>query len=520
MRNSMVAFVCRILVLVFAYVSRVVFIRVLDVACTGAYGLFDNILIIFSLNSLGIDTALAFMLYAPIAKNDRVKQRTLIRSFRRVHLMIGVIVTISFAVLYSLLPVFSAESAALPNIGLIFWLFAGNVIFGYVQSHHQIILLADQQNYINDLYESGQLILQYVIQIVVLLTTKSFLLYSLVLFVLVIPKNLISAAHTKKRYPYLKQRVKGSLEQEEKKLLRKNIWAILIRRSGVQLQMFTDTLLLSGYFGLLSMARYANYSLIFTSVRQLMEKIVNGIMGSVGNLGVTTDRDKVEDIFNASLMLTCVLFGVVSNAIFVVIGPFIEMSFGQLYVFPFDITLVLCINLYLKGVRTVTNVFRNSLGLFSQARYMGFIEAGVNVVFSLGAIALFGEIGIFIGTTLSMLTVPIWMEPWALYRDYFGKKLWHYFLRLGCYTLVIAVSWAVSSFACSFIPGPLPVQFILKGVVSIAVSGGLITLILFKTKEFKIVWSSLLSVFKKRGDSKAKQRRNEEDAFFSDRSDL
>lgn len=508
MRNSIVAFICRILVLIFAYVSRVVFIRVLDVECTGAYGLFDNILIIFSLNSLGIDTALAFMLYSPLAENERIKQQTLIQAFRRVHLMIGVIVTLSFVALYFLLPVFSAESAAIPNIGLIFWLFAGNVIFGYIQSHKQIILLADQQNYINDLYESGQLILQYVVQIVVLLTTKSFLLYSLVIFILIIPKNLISAAHTTKRYPYLKQRVQASLEQNEKRILRKNIWAILIRRSGIQLQMFTDTLLLSGYFGLLSMARYANYSLIITSVRQLMEKIVNGIMGSVGNLGVTTDRDKVEDIFNASLMLTCVLYGIVSIALFVVIGPFIEMSFGQVYVFPVDITLVLCINLYFKGVRTVTNVFRNSLGLFSQARYMGFIEAAVNVVYSIAAIALFDEIGIFIGTTLSMLTVPIWMEPWALYRDYFGKKLWNYFLRLGGYTLVIAVCWTASSVACSYIGGPLPVQFILKGIVSVVISGGLSTLFLRPTKEFKIIWSSLLSVIKKRADSKTKLKEN------------
>ena len=218
MRNSIVAFICRILVLIFAYVSRVVFIRVLDVECTGAYGLFDNILIIFSLNSLGIDTALAFMLYSPLAENERIKQQTLIQAFRRVHLMIGVIVTLSFVALYFLLPVFSAESAAIPNIGLIFWLFAGNVIFGYIQSHKQIILLADQQNYINDLYESGQLILQYVVQIVVLLTTKSFLLYSLVIFILIIPKNLISAAHTTKRYPYLKQRVQASLEQNEKRI--------------------------------------------------------------------------------------------------------------------------------------------------------------------------------------------------------------------------------------------------------------------------------------------------------------
>lgn len=498
MRNSVVAFICKILVLLVAYVSRIVFIHVLDVKCTGAYGLFNNILIVFSLGSLGIDTALAFMLYAPLAENDTKKQQALIQAFRRVHLMIGALVTLASAVIFFLLPIISEESASIPDIGIIYWLFAGNMIMGYVESHKQIIFLADQQNYINDLYESGQLILQYIVQIVVLLTTKSFLLYSLVFFLAIIPKNLISAAHANKRYPYLKERVHTPLKPDEKILLRKNVWAILIRKAGVQLQQFTDTLLLSGYFGLLSMARYANYSLIISSVSLLVEKIVSGIMGSVGNLGVTTEKDKVEEVFNAALMLTCILFGIVSIALFVCIGPFIEMSFGQVYVFSFDITLVLCINLYIKGIRIVANVFRNSLGLFRQARYMGFLEAGVNLVVSLAMIALFGEVGTFIGTTLSMLIVPIWMEPWALYRDFFKKNLLIYFARLGMYSLGIAVGWALSSLLCGFIGGPLLLQFILKGLASVTVSAGIFILFFHSTKEFKTIWSALLSVLKKR----------------------
>lgn len=508
MRNSVVAFICKILVLLVAYASRVVFIHVLDVECTGAYGLFNNVLIVFSLGSLGIDTALAFMLYAPLAENDTIKQKALIQAFRRVHLMIGVLVTLASVVIFFLLPIISEEAASIPDIGIIYWLFAGNMILGYVESHKQIIFLADQQNYINDLYESGQLILQYILQIVVLLTTKSFLLYSLVFFLAIIPKNLISAAHAKKRYPYLKERVYTSPGSDEKILLRKNIWAILIRKSGIQLQQFTDTLLLSGYFGLLSMARYANYSLIISSVRLLVEKVVNGIMGSVGNLGVTTERDKVEEVFNAALMMTCLLFGIVSIALFVCIGPFIEMSFGQVYVFPVDITLVLCINLYIKGIRCVANVFRNSLGLFRQARYMGFIEAGVNVVYSLAGIALFGEIGTFIGTTLSMLTVPVWMEPWALYRDYFGKKLWWYFLRFGGYSLVIAMCWVASTLVCGLIGGPLLLQMLLRGVASVAISAGIIILFLHSTKEFKTLRSSLLTVLKRKAKAGAKQEKD------------
>ena len=504
MRNSMVAFLCKILVLLFAYASRVVFIRVLDIESTGASGLFNSVLIVFSLNSLGIDTALAFMLYAPIVEKDIKRQQSLIQAFRRVHLMIGAIVVLAFIILYFALPYMSKEAAAIPDIGLIYWLFAGNVILGYVQTHKQIMFLADQQNYINDLYESGQMILQYLIQIVLLLTTHSFLLYSLAFFVMIIPKNLISAAHASRRYPHLKERAHEPLDPNEKRILQKNIWALLVRRSGVQLILFTDTLLLSSTFGLISMARYANYNLIITSVRQLVEKLVSGIMGSVGNLGVTTERDKVEDVFNAALMLTCIFFGIVCIAMFVVIGPFIEMSFGSEYVFPFNITLVLCINLYLQGVRTVTNVFRNSLGLFRQARYMGFIEAIVNLPFSLGSIALFGEVGIFIGTTLSLLTVPIWMEPWALYRDYFEKKLWKYFLRLGGYSLAIAVCWVVSSFVCSFIGGPLLIQMILKGAASVATATGLIILFFHSTKEFKTIRSAFFSVLKKKGKTAKK----------------
>jgi len=497
MRNSIVAFVCKALVLLFAYASRVVFVRVLDVDSAGAYGLLNNILIIFSLNSLGIDSAMVFMLYAPVAVRDLEKQKRLMRLYRSVHLAVGGAVTAAALLLWFLLPLISPEALRLPDFPLVYWLFAGNVIAGYFQSHKPMIFLADQRNYFNEAFEAGQLILQYVLQIVLLITTRSFVLYTLVFFALLPVKNAAATRFAHRKYPYLKEKARGAPPKEEKRLLGRNLWAILVQRSGVQLIGFTNTVILSGYYGIGTMAKYANYTLILTAVRQLFEKLVNGVMGSVGNLGATAKGESVEEVYRAALLLTCALYGTASVCLFEVIGLFVRLSFGPDYVYGTAITLVMCLNFYLNGIRTVTNTFRNSLGLFWNARFFGLLEALGNLLFSLGAMAVLGEVGVFIGTTLSMLAVPIWMEPRVLYQGAFRRPLSAYFRRAGLYFLAVLASGAAAHFLCGSIGGPLLLRLLLRGAVSAAVSAGLLLLMFRSTKEFKTLRASLASVLRK-----------------------
>ncbi len=497
MRNSIVALLCKVLVLLLSYVARMILVRTLDVACVGANGLLSSILIPFSLGSLGIDSALVFLLYAPVAAGDLGKQRTLMRACRRIHLAAAAAIAVIAAVLYVLMPIISPEAAGIPAFPLVYWLFAGNIIAGYLCSHKQMLFLADQRDFINELFEFGQTFLQYSIQILVLILTKSFVLYTLVFFVLILVRNLTAAAYANRRYPQLKEKAEAALPPEEKHTLGRNLFALLIRNAGWEVISVTDTLLLSAYYGIVSMARYANYTLILKGVTALFNRLINGIMGSVGNLGATSDKTSVENVYNASLMISFSLCGMIAICLFECIDLLIRLSFGAEYVCSAAIVLVLCVNFYLKGIRVVTNLFRTSLGLFWNARFLSLIEAGFNLVFSLGAMAVFHEPGIFIGTTLSMLAVPVWMEPRVLYREYFGKSLSVYFLRAGAYTLMAAVCGIFAHLLCGLIGGPVLLRLVLRAIVSIVVSAGIMILAFHKTKEYKLLCSAFLSVLHK-----------------------
>ena len=62
-------------------------------------------------------------------------------------------------------------------------------------------------------------------------------------------------------------------------------------------------------------------------------------------------------------------------------------------------------------------------------------------------IILIGINGIFLGTIISTLVAPLWVEPKILYKHYFKKSVWNYFKRY----LFDAVIMVVSAGICFFV---------------------------------------------------------------------
>ena len=498
MKNATFALIGKILVLLSAYASRVVFVHVLSQTLAGANGLLNSTIGVLSIISLGIDTALCYQLYKPVAENDYARQQILMRVYNKVHLLTGAVVAAISVIMFFMMGIISPASLEIPHFSIIYWLFAANVIMGYVFSHKPMIFIATQQNYINEIFESVQLIVQYAVQIVVLLLTKSFVLFTLVYFISIFIKNISVSWYANKRFPYLKEANNTPLPPEDKKEITKNLWAILVQKFGVKLINYTDTIILSSFYGLESIAKFTTYHLVIDSVKQLLEKVVNSVTGSVGNLSVMTDKKAVETVYNAALFITAAMFGVISVCMFHVLDLFVELSFGANYVYQTGITLVLCINLYLNGIRAITTVFRNSLGLFWNDRYRSIIEAVANIIFSLGAIFLFKEIGIFLGTTLSMITVPLWIEPLVLYKRYFKKPLYVFFVKFFIYTVVIGAAGFASYMLCGLVGGTLIVRMILRLVISFVVTCGILVICFFRTKEFGFLIQSIKDVLGKK----------------------
>jgi hypothetical protein len=109
-------------------------------------------------------------------------------------------------------------------------------------------------------------------------------------------------------------------------------------------------------------------------------------------------------------------------------------------------------------------MFRETMGLFRQVRFLILITAGLNIVFSVILGIFFGVPGVLIATLLSKLVSQYWYEPRIIFK-YFNKPVKPFFLN-QIKQLVITLAAAVLSFViCSFLGNTL-LWIILRAVVS------------------------------------------------------
>lgn len=146
-----------------------------------------------------------------------------------------------------------------------------------------------------------------VLQIVIIVLTRNFILYLLVQFVLQFIPNIIVSCKADKEYPYLKE-CKELPEREEFFGILRNIGAMSFHKLGTVIVRNTDSLLMSSFVGLLSVGIYSNYKLVLSGINNLMDKFSNAFTGSLGNLGAIEDETRVYGIYQELDLLFFVIY--------------------------------------------------------------------------------------------------------------------------------------------------------------------------------------------------------------------
>ena len=495
-RNAAVGMTAKVLGILFGYITRIMFIRMLSGDYVGLNGLLSNVLGAFSLSMLGVDTALVYAMYEPVARGDTEKQRSLMALYSRVYLVFALVITGAGAALYPFLPLIVGQHEV-QGLGLIYALFLAGTVSSYVWGCKAMVFLVYQRNYINELINAGALFSQNLLQCVVLVLTRDYVLYLVLNIVCNLGRNLVASRLCDRQYPFLRESGAATLPSDERRSISRNIRAMLVHKSGMVVINSTDNLILTNMFSLMAVGRYANYYLIIGSVEQVLKRVIYGVTASVGNMGVTEDRAFVGHIFRVCVFTAFFLYAVASAALFTVLDSFITLSFGADYVLSGTLTLVLCLNLFLNGMRNATLVFRDSLGLFRRDRYKTVIEAAVNLGVSILLARWMGMVGVFVGTTVSVVLVSFWVEPLVLYREYLREPVGPYFLRYLLYLLSAAAVTGLSWLLCRAFPagvGGMLLRLVVSGFVSL---GGLL-LLWGRSPEFRTLWDSFFPLMREK----------------------
>ena len=192
------------------------------------------------------------------------------------------------------------------------------------------------------------------------------------------------------------------------------------------------------------------------------------------------------------------MFGLAAICLFEAIDPFVSMSFGSQYVFSRDITLILCLNFYLTGMRQASLVFRDSMGIFKYDRYKAVVEAVINLVVSLILGRVLGTAGIFLGTLVSTVSTSLWVEPYVLYKHRLQVSVKSYFLRYLLYAMVTFLTWWGEDLLCRQINGGLLLNCLLRLLLCLIITNLTYLIIYHRTREFRLLWQKALIIVKKR----------------------
>lgn len=474
-----------------SFICRTVFIQTLGKTYLGVNGLFGNIMSLLALAELGIGTTIIFHLYQPLAQNDRKKIGALMTLFKKAYRTIGLIIGAAGLVFTPFYHFFIDKDTSVPNLTLIYYLYLLNSVITYFYSYKQCIITADQKGYICTLYQYGFCIVQNVLQILVLIYTGNFILYFSLQILFSFFTNFFLAKKAGKMYPYLKKYEKEKLDKADQTEIFKNIKAMFMHRFGGVIVNGTDNLLISKFFGVVSVGIYSNYYMITTTLTGMTSQIFNGITASVGNLGALESGKKSYHIYLVTNFIGFWIFSFCSICLFCLLNPFIQLWVGGKMLLPVSVVFFIVLNFYATGMRQATLTFKNSFGLFWYDRYKAIAEALVNLGASIILAQKLGISGVFLGTLISTVATDLWVEPLVLFRHGFHRSVRPYFVRYSVYTILTFAVGFLTWYCCSLTGNVSFRSFVARCFICLAVPNLVYFLLFYRTEEFQYLKRSI-----------------------------
>ena len=498
-RNIGTGFVSQGILYLFGVVNRIVFIRCLSAEYLGVNGLFTNILSVLSLAELGIGTAIVFALYKPLADGNQKEISSLMHFYGKAYKAIGCIVAVVGLLLLPFMGIIIGDAPNInENLNAIYLLYLFNTSLSYFFSYKTSLLNADQKNYIITLYSTATTILQNIVQWIVLILTKNFILYLIVQSVFTLLYNILISWYVTKKYKFIDIYKDEKVNPQIKKKLFINIKALIVTKVSGILVNSTDNIIITALQGLVVTGINSNYVLLTSTLNSLLSVIFSGMTGSVGNANSSMDHESRYNLFKGINFLNFWLYGWSTIGFIILSNDIVSFLFGKQYVVDISIVIIMAVNYYTVGMQNAVWTFYNTLGLFRYGQYLGLITGLINIVFSIYFGKLWGLFGILLATFLSRMLTNLWYSPYALFKYGFQKNFLLYCKKYIAYIIILVFTLFINYCLTSFQLESLLVTLVLKLLISILVPNIIFGVIFFRTDEFRYVLSKISFVIKRK----------------------
>lgn len=469
-RNIVWGGIERITSIVLPFVVRTVFLKILGDEILGLNGLFSAILQVLNLAELGFSNAVVYNMYKPIAEDDTAMVCALMNYYKKVYHIIGSCVFAIGIILIPFLPrLIKGEIPQGYNLYVLYIIYLFNTCISYfLFAYKNSLLNAHQRDDINSKVAVIISIATHVLQLAVLLLFNSYYIYLVVLPLMTISSNLIKAYYASKLFPNYK--CSGAIPIDLHRTIRKNVLGLFIGKACIVSRNSFDSIFLSAFVGLTTVAIYGNYYYIMTAITGILLMFRNSINAGIGNSIAMNSIDKNHSDFELLSFLYAWLSGWCTVCFLVLYQPFMQIWVGDNMMFPFSTVILICTYFYSLSLGDIRSIYSNAAGLFWEGRYYVITEAVMNVILNYVLGKLFGVNGIILATNLTIICINFVWGSRVLYKYYFkGLSVTRFYLR----HIVYAFTTFVVSFITLTISNVIPYAgwsgFILKGLICVVV---------------------------------------------------
>lgn len=467
--NIIVSVVFRILTVFAVVFVRRVLIQTCGNEANGLNSLYLSIISLLAVAELGSGAAITFCMYKPIVEGDHDKVSALFQLFRRMYLIVGGIIFAGGIAVMPFLKFLANDYAQLDiNLHSTFFVMLCSVVLSYFFGAKTALINAHKNNYITTAISSCGILLQYGLQIVVLITTHSFLGYLLCRVVAVLLQWLLTELYARKSYNAIIAQ-KSELDRDTRLEVTRNIKAMFIHKIGGLLVNTMDSVVISACIGVVILGAYSNYTTIMSSMTGIIEIGFSALTSIWGHMFVQKSKQTSKEYCEVFHLINCLIGMVFYLGYYAIVDNLVAILFSSNLQIERTVSMAITFNGFVQFMRRNTLVFRDATGTFYYDRWKPLVEGGINILLSVVLVKSVGLIGAITATIITNILICHIVEPYVLFRHAFDASPKKFYLKN--YGMILLFGIALILLNCVMVHGDNRWNELLKnGFLSIGVS--------------------------------------------------
>ena len=498
-RNIIFGTCLKLYQIVVPFLMRTIMIYFMGVQYLGLNSLFTSVLQVLNLAELGVGSAMVYSMYKPVAEHDNNTICALMGLYRKYYRIIGMVVLAAGCVIIPFVPhLIKSDVPEGINIYVLYVMNLLATVFTYwLYAYKNSILQAYQRN---DIVSKVTIItdtIKYILQIFTIVFLKNYYMYVLVLILLQIASNIITAAVVTRMYPEC--RCKGSLPKEEVAQINSRIRDLFTSKIGAVIVNSADTVVISAFLGLTVLAIYQNYFFIISSVIAFIAVVFNSCTAGIGNSIIVETKEKNYNDFKKFTFLIAWIAGFCTVCIVCLMQPFMNiwMNGNEKLMLGMSEVVCFCIYFFVYEIQQLLLTYKDAAGMWHEDKYRPLVTALTNLALNIIMVQFFGLYGVLLSTVISIIFIGM---PWLFYNLFtvlFKRNAAKYVIRVVYYTVITIVISIITYSVCSLVPFTGIAELIVKLIICIIVPNLLFFATLFKFEEFGQVKALVKGILKR-----------------------